>query len=217
MVMSASRCSYHPEKVAVTTCRRCKRAICLEDKRMYQRTHYKVNVGGEILVGNNPLYDNVKSYKTTNDYCILCYASQKKSKVSGTIAGLVIIIILMIFVFILSTFSLQGNFPDGISFNPGSLPAAYYLIAILIILLVIGEIIKEKLQANKAIDEAVAFKKSLNQNSNYDTSKFDASQKKTFISQISCFECGSMLDVTDMFCPNCGNDTKDELRSVQGS
>ena len=41
------------------------------------------------------------------------------------------------------------------------------------------------------------------------------SQKKNYISQIYCFECGTKLELLDKFCPNCGNDTKVKFQSTQ--
>ena len=64
MSLEHTPCSYHPNKVAVTICERCRRPICLEDKRVYRRSH------------SSGSSNYRRSYYTSHDYCVLCNSSQ---------------------------------------------------------------------------------------------------------------------------------------------
>ena len=37
---------------------------------------------------------------------------------------------------------------------------------------------------------------------------------KEINNNLKCFQCGSKIEKTDMFCSNCGDSTKDELENV---
>ena len=219
--MATTACYYHPEKMAVSTCERCHRPICLEDKRMYHQTHYVNNNYGNSNFGSS-------SYETTREYCILCYAAQKQSNVTGSIIGGAIFIIFLIFgISMFTSFTNSFN-----SFGPsmGNSPFSnfmglFMLFAIFIIILIVGGIIYSKLQSDQAVDEAMRFRNSLNTDniksssgvSNLTNSFKPLYQKKRAIGTLTCFECGGTLNFEDQFCPRCGNDTKDELRAYSNS
>ncbi|MFW9930315.1 MAG: zinc ribbon domain-containing protein [Candidatus Thorarchaeota archaeon] len=225
-------CAYHNDKAAVTTCERCHRPICLEDKRVYRRTHYQ----------------NDNTYVTTHDYCILCFASQKKTDSNLHIVGAIIFIIFIIIGFGFFTSAMNNansqisnnepQFPDYVVFsgstisvyssnqttpnglgNPGGLFVIFLFIAIIF---VIGGVIYSKTQSDQATDEALQFKRKM---SNSDWSKppkriansfknniTPLQIKKKQISKINCFECGTELSPDDQYCPNCGDNTKDEMK-----
>lgn len=248
--MSATRCYYHPDKIAITTCERCHKPICLEDKRVYRQTHYYNN-----SVGNDSFHSR-SSYVTTHDYCILCYASQKKSNVTASIIGGIVFIIFVFFALgSFASFSNQASQsvstvnqnqntviyfsgqPSTVSIYTGanntvsSIPNGSGMLTgmiFLMLLLIIGGIIYSKLQADDAVDEAMRFKSSLNKHGGQTSSRkvplvnrsfYQSMQplprKKSYISDINCFECGSKIDLSDKYCPNCGSDTNDEISSIQ--
>ena len=241
--MSSTRCYYHPEKTAVTVCERCHRPICLEDKRVYRKTHYS-NTGF-----NNDNYYGSNTYVTTHDYCPLCYASQKQTNVYTSIIGGIIFVVFIIiglgfFASISNSFSSSSsNFNQNPSYpqnvvisgvthsvmqtnNNGSMlsmpdfSGIFAFFIIIAVCAIIGGIIYSKMQADSAVDEAMRFKRNLKTSQSSSSSRYvnlntvkPLYQKKKEVGTINCFECGSPLSLDDQFCPSCGDSTKDEIQA----
>ena len=88
-------------------------------------------------------------------------------------------------------------------------------------------------EAKIANNEALEFKRQLNMINNQNNFFMDqnnSSYTKTFTNTgieqnntdissglksdtLYCFECGTKLELTDNFCPNCGDNTQDELKA----
>ena len=177
-------CAYHENRPAVTNCQRCKRPICLQDKRVYKRRRGK--------------YGYIK-----RDYCILCNASQKESDFLGQ----VIIFPLALIVFVVMI-GMSGQF-SGIS--------AF----VIVIALVFGiALVASKVQKDEAVEEAWAFKNRLSKTKRSTKAEYAKDVvipqflKKRDLGKINCFECGFKLEPGDVFCANCGDDTKEEFASL---
>ena len=79
--MLDAKCFYHPYRIDSTTCERCHRPICKE-----------------------PVFKSI-----TREYCVLCYASQKKSYVFLSEIGLVIVLLVCVFFALSITISFSIN------------------------------------------------------------------------------------------------------------
>lgn len=213
MDLNYTSCHYHPNKMAVTVCERCRRPICLEDKRIYRKMH-------------TSRFSNVsKSYYTTHEYCILCYASQLKSD-----ANPLAILVFLSFILIFSLIFGGAAFVAGAGIFTFSI---FGLFLILLIVIIIGSVKSSRNKAQQAEDEAMRFKSSVYSNSSTDSQPSFGYHKDTKIPShydnpfenktpqeikkspdlfsIMCFECGAHISLDDKFCPNCGDSTHDEL------
>ena len=213
MGLNYTACHYHPDRVAVTVYERCRRPICLEDKRIYRKKHSR-GVG-----------DNVSYYYTQHDYCILCNASQLR--LDANPAGILIAIPIILFFFIM----IPSSFMDIGFFNPILLMFGGFII--IFALAAGGSIISARTRAQNAENEAYQFKSSLYSSSDFSSKpsfeyhknspvpesyedkyyqqSFKDVKKSSDVFSIVCFECGAQLSLNDKFCPNCGDSTHDEL------
>ena len=83
MNLEYTPCAYHPKKIAVANCHRCKRAIYLEDKRtLTQRS-------------------SSSSSSISYDFCIICYASQLQKRTKSLMHVPLVFIDIFILVFIM--------------------------------------------------------------------------------------------------------------------
>lgn len=213
MGLNFTACHYHPDRVAVTVCERCRRPICLEDKRIYRKKHSR-GAG-----------DDVSYYYTQHDYCILCNASQLRSDAKPTGILIAIPIILFFFIILPSPVMAIGFF------NPFFLMFGGFVI--IVALAAGGSIISARAKAQNAENEAFQFKSSLYSGSDVSSRPSFEYHKNTPVPElyedkyyqqtvkdvkktsnmfsIVCFECGTQLSLNDKFCPNCGDSTHDEL------
>ena len=106
MTAQQARCFYHPDRVAVEKCEKCKRLICLQDKTI-DRTYGGMDRADEIYI-----------------YCPVCYneikqGREKAGKVLGPVCiilfgGFCIISVAIMAFFLLNMFNFinsQGGFP----------------------------------------------------------------------------------------------------------
>ncbi len=77
-------CSYHPNEPAVTTCERCRRPICVLDKRIFRKTRHH----GE------------HSYTESYEYCPVCYSDAKIGESTSGIVGGIIFLVILVFFFV---------------------------------------------------------------------------------------------------------------------
>ncbi len=240
--MSTTKCYYHRDKIAIATCERCHRPICLEDKRVYHKTHR---------------YSDSR-YETTRVYCTVCYGSQKEQDSAYAVIGGIIAIVVIIFgllafgsmassmptvnsnnynnnMYVPSEFTMSGTTyycnNNGIctpststtpvaSSSASSNPVFIILLITVFIILAIGAIIYVRSQTTEHVKEATSLKR---QSELINTKKLDSigsnilysvkplSQKKKELARLQCYECGTELSSDDKYCPNCGDDTKQEL------
>lgn len=205
-------CQYHPNKLAVTVCERCRRPICLEDKRIYRKRHTR----------HYGKYS--RFYYTTHDYCVLCNASQLRRDASS-IRFFLIPLVFGLFIFIFFIGSLGSVSSTG--------PFVIFLIVtFLIVIFIAVATITARKKADEAEEDAFRFRSlmsnndSLINNSSFNDSEYNAwkdnSNKSVFnqsesqissseVNTISCFRCGGKIDLKDRFCQNCGDSTKEEL------
>lgn len=211
MYANSTNCHYHPSKMAITICERCRRPICLDDKRIYNKRHTKHY--GKFT----------KTYYTQHDYCVLCNASQLRRDASSL--GLVIFLPIIFIFFIII-----------ISFGFKSAGGSIIIMGMLLLMALIFSFsyINAQKKAKAAEIDAYNFKMTLQGNpSNYDTpsyyqnrsntrqSSFDNTYMKHRRNQISkenlfdisCYECGARINIDDKYCQNCGDSTKEELES----
>ena len=213
MNLNYTACHYHPDRVAVTVCERCRRPICLEDKRIYRKRHTSHS-------GNYS-----RSYYTTHEYCILCNASQLKSD-ANPLAFLIFIPFLLIFFFIFGGTA-------GFVLGSGGVFSIFVIFFLFFIIIMVGSNLSARGKAQEAENEAMLFKSGLysksdntsqpsfNYHKNYQTSPIydDPYQNKSKkeikkspdLFSVVCFECGANINLNDKYCQNCGDSTHDEL------
>ncbi len=194
MASEYTPCAYHPKKIAVTTCTRCKRAICLEDKRVF-------TTGGST---------NYHSY----DYCVICYATRLKSNSQFITIGAIIALVIPLLIIISMAF-------DGTSISSSDILPFVLFIGIFFFAFFLNYTISKN-KASKAEQDANDFISKLDDKSilvpSTDGVSQDFVQNSSFSSyknhQLICFECGAYITRKDKFCPNCGDSTKDELKAA---
>lgn len=215
MNLQRTACSYHPNKVAVDICERCRRPICLEDKRIYRRRHSS----------GSGSYRN--SYYSSHDFCVLCNSSQLSSDAKWSPLNIVclipfIAIFLVVFLPALGIFSSFGDFGFF-----GFFPFIFIGIFVLIFISIFVSVSKTKTLAQEAENEALGFRNSLNSPEapytyqRYSNEGFESPKQSDIFSSsntsyspafsLVCFECGSSITVEDKFCSNCGDSTKEEI------
>jgi hypothetical protein len=204
---------YHPDTEAIAVCERCRRPICLSDKRIFRKSHSSWGNNGD-------------TYYTSHDYCIICNSAQLSSQAKYSLLILFCVGPFILF-FILTFISMWTSTPSS---NDGIftlMPIFFIGIPLLMLGGIIYTIIKAKNMATAAETEALNFKSSLGSNilpftyQKFNGSSFDTPQKSNAFSFDSpstsksfflvCFECGTKITIEDKFCPNCGDATKDEL------
>ena len=103
-----------------------------------------------------------------------------------------------------------------------SFPVMILFVLFVFIFIFIGAFIYIRSQSNKNIDNAFKLKKNVDSMNKPESSGHTSNlmqsfvplyQKKKEISKIQYYECGTELSLEDKFCPNCGEDTKDELKT----
>ena len=190
--MSQVMCAYHPANIAVDKCERCYRPICLIGKRVYRKQHSS---------GTNEFRN---TWTTTHIYCPPCNADITTNDASGVGAIFGSIAFLVILGFIAIPFMAIGGifaiFP-----------------AIMVIIFVLQ--FKQKAQkADHARQDEKRFLTELNQSpsgisqtGNYSRIKgYSRPDKKWKVSDVSCFNCGSAIDLESNYCMTCGDSTKEE-------
>ena len=213
MALNYTSCHYHPNKMAVTVCERCRRPICLEDKRVYRKKHPR---GG----GQYRSY-----YYTTHDFCILCNASQLRADANPFAFLIFIPFLLIFFIFFGGTAGFIGG--------GGLFLSMFVLFFIVFIIIVLGSTLSARNKAESAENEAMNFKSNLYSRSD-NTSRPSFSYHKSNevpdsyedmygqrskseiknspdLFSIVCFECGAHINLEDKYCQNCGDSTHDEL------
>lgn len=193
MASEYTPCAYHPKKVAVTTCERCKRAICLEDKRIIRTS------------------SSSSSTTYVHEYCIICYASQMKNKTKSMVFASLLSLGIFSIVFIIL---INDNEISSADYAP------YFLFTILFFFIFLAASKSIKKKALEAEKEANIFANSLENREVLSNSSSGASDVNAFDNfsttnkgALSCFQCGGYLTLKDRFCPNCGDDTKEERQA----
>ncbi len=214
--MSDLTCEYHPHRQAVEKCERCHRMICLKDKMLHER-----------WVGDT---ENRHLIKMT--VCPLCHhdfqiESRFKSK-NVTLAMIIFFTFILIVSIIITTsqvnsdqesyeWQVEHGFirPGGVA--PEDKPVTdryqvsfilftvFSIISFLVIAYGFPEMArKSEEKVYKARKSKEEFLKSI---------KEPSIQEKYRTATLTCFECGSSIEMTDMFCLNCGDDTVDEMKA----
>ena len=194
MTLNYTSCFYHPDKVAVTVCERCRRPICLEDK-------HSSNYSSQYIRRTSGL-----SY-LARDYCKPCYDSMINTSISATPIKFAILGFILFFFMIIGIFSV-------ISFGeplPFIFIFFFIFFGLFIFVFLIGLYSTGSL-SNKSTRNAV-FNNNQQNFGNYTPEK---NTKQAILESqknitISCYECGSYLTLEDKFCPSCGDSTHDEL------
>ncbi len=207
MPLNYTACFYHPDKIAVSVCERCRRPICLEDKQVFNY---------------NSRYSRRKSYYSfvSRDYCPSCYSLLINPNMTTTPLTFVLLFFVIFFIMIIGIFFMVGiteTFPFILIFFLIFFGIAFFIIAVVFISIV--SLSKSQpnyyIKPNQYTEEQVRFQqRNLDGYNEHDFEEnlskqtiLESQRKKT----ISCYECGSYLTVQDKFCPNCGDSTHDEL------
>lgn len=201
------KCHYHPPREAVTVCARCSRNLCFDDKRLYRYQH-----SSSLGVGIGEL--DITSVERTLDYCILCNATQLRNDINP------LKIIYIFLPFLVFAFIIVYLFP----------PSALLFGSFIFVFIILW--IFQVKKARAAENEAMIFKESLKTDEysrtyGFLTSKrglatiddhaqidiYSSRQKKVGtrrpskerIFHMVCWQCSTKLELTDKFCPKCGD------------
>lgn len=199
------QCHYHPNRLALAVCERCKRPICLEDKNVIQQKY--------------PNTSKISSHMKS--YCTICYSIEIE-KETYTYQYFVIVFFFFIASLVFTLFFKYAGI---------SLPANtdFYIISIFIpitvMALYIGYINYIKVNIAKDESKLLKFKSfsgkyesnqpgfDFDKNSEVKkpTSNEDSLPKKLKETSIICYECGAIIKRNANYCIHCGCETKDEL------
>lgn len=185
MNLSFTPCFYHPDRVATTTCDRCRRPICLEDNRKdYSRSRY----GSRI-------------------YCPVCYDSLNQFSPNINPLRIIIPFFVLAGLFIFGIFSLVFNatsdsfIPDFFVFFFGS----FFLMAFFIFWVVFSAFKPKRSIGKKSFN--------LYGTKNYSSQLYSKNTDLSFsdYEDLHCYQCGSPISLKDKYCLNCGDPTKEEI------
>ncbi len=198
MVMQVT-CEYHPEVVATDKCDRCRRPICLNDVMKYE---VRREVGD----------DSSSYFYQIYNLCPLCYSmaleaeySLKANIFKGSIALILFFIVAASLLFFSNVLS---EFEAPIFFLGLTAILSVFSIIALAILYDIFVVGPKKVKKAQQIREN--FLRSINWHKNHAKEKASIDSSNFTTMTLECFECGTPLDRTDKFCPNCGDPTDEE-------
>lgn len=209
-ILSTQHCYFHPNIQAIDKCERCNKLICLRDKRTYTRTYSS----SSMSTNNYNTYNMPVKYT----FCPPCYYQAMESgfksykKISSIQKPLMLVFMIpfllvplgMIFMVIDSPFN-SGSF--------GLFPLIFILFPLIFIFIAIGFIFL----IIKGQSTASEYAKTEMNNISRDKAEFYSSHglgNNFNVNELYCNQCGSRIQKTDLFCPNCGDTTKDELKMV---
>ncbi len=234
---SLGKCHYHPHRPATTICDRCRRPLCFDDNRLYQKQDSAFLIDNSI----SGLGESTFGMNRTLNYCILCNATALRNDID----------LLQVLYYVLP--SLLVSIIISYFFH------LFLIIFIPFTIIFIVIYIKQVFKALRAENEAILFKKSLRESPDASTYGFLTSRRgittidnsaqidifsvrtgtkgskgskgsrgskgllvssrpsKESIFHIVCFECGRGLELTDKFCPYCGDSTKKEIKKFKSS
>jgi len=198
MSMSQTTCAYHDGNIAVDRCERCNRAICLEGKRIYRKTHSR-GTGSTRT-----------TYTTRHVYCPPCKADVATNDASGPAAILGSIVFIFIGIVFVGIFASVGG--------------AMAIFPLIFVGIGIFQFIDRNKKAEDARQDEQQFLRSLkstptgiSRTNNYSRVKgYARPDKKWQVSEVSCFNCGSAITLESNFCMTCGDPT-DEEKAYQKS
>lgn len=206
MTLKHTPCFYHPDRIAISVCSRCRRPICLDDKNIYD---YNNRFNGPTMgTSYNP-----------RDYCPACYSSLVNTKLSTAPMIVVLIFFSSFFFFVFGIFSLAG-ITESSPFVVNSLLIFFAIVLFLsvfifIVIEIMSKSTNQKIRVNKDHINEINYQERklerFNENDFEDQlskKSIQGAQKNTIV---SCYQCGSYLTLNDKFCPICGDSTKEEL------
>ena len=203
-------CRYHSNRNAIDKCENCSAYICLECKKVYQRSH-TTSVG---------LNDNISSdsYSVRQVLCPLCYYDNIERtgagmKRMGLICPFIFIIIFLggtlFMVFFFLEFIDIWDSSTGPSMGPGPEIFLIFIPLFFIIpLIVMACFLRQFLvigprQAKQARIEREAFLQSIGDTSLYQREYDKGEFSSTYSSY--CRTCGDRIDPDERYCSNCGS------------
>ena len=201
-------CFYHPEKAAITVCERCRRPICLADKRIFKEEENKHS----YFYFYYGLF-NSRTIVKRFDLCVLCNGTMLKLKANSSKDSLKFLpfIGLLFLIAIFSLIEYSNNLIWVVLTVILCIIVCLGIIAPVIINLaserdakidVLTVLMNSHIQPNKKtrVVPSIDFVKMKNNLT-----------KSQDVFSLQCYECGSQLTLQDKFCQNCGNTTHEEL------
>ena len=224
--MSTAVCFYHSDRQAVDKCERCGRMVCLEDK-------IKKNYTRSVETG-----DTSDFYTYTVILCPMCDMNQEiKSREHILSPGKVIlssIFLIVPFIIGMSFIAISlfvidqwvNNSPAQGTSAPFQSEMKTIILVFMIPFLLIGIVVAIFvpifliIRARKAVKENPAKLKALKQKKrNFIESITSTEARNMFMNAmdetvITCFQCGAKILPHEEYCSNCGDSTKEELKSA---
>ncbi len=214
---SFTPCFYHPNKAAITVCERCRRPICIEDKRIFKEEESRSSYYFSGIL-------RTKTTIKTFDFCILCNASMLKLKANSSKDSLKFLPIIGLFFLVVSFF---------LSKSPSNFIwiGIIGLLCVVVCLGIIASVTTNFAEANKAKSDVlhllsssqIQTTTSINshlsfESQNNDFLERDSTQNTLLIPEkdddifsLTCYKCGYAITLQDKFCQNCGHSTHEEL------
>ena len=219
------KCHYHPHRPASTFCDRCRRPLCFDDNRLYRKQDSAILVDNSI----SGLGESTFGMNRTLNYCILCNATALRNDINLTSVLIPIVIsyfyslfliifipftVIFTFIYIRQVFKALHAEQEAILFKKSlreSPDASTY-----------GFLTSKR--GITTIDDSAQIdiystrgsKGSKGSRGSKGTKGLLGSRPtKESIFHIVCFECGRGLDLTDKFCPHCGDSTKNVIQKYK--
>ena len=231
---SDSKCHYHPHRPATTRCDRCRRPLCFDDNRLYRKQDSSIFVDNSI----SGLGESTFGLNRTLNYCILCNATALRNDISLirvsfyflpyiVLAGLIsylyplsliifapfTILFIVIYIFQVIKARRAENeamlFKKSLKESPDA--STYGFLTSRRGITTIDDSAQIDIYSTRDSKGSKGSKGSRGSKSLLNTSR----PSKESIFHIVCFECGRGLDLTDKFCPHCGDSTKEEIKKYR--
>ena len=230
-----TKCHYHPHRPATTICDRCQRPLCFDDNRLYQKQDSAFFVDNSI----SSIGESTFGMNRTLNYCILCNATALRNDINlisvlyyilpSFLGSLIVLyffplfaIIFIPFVVIFTAIYIKQVFKAVHAENEAILfkkslrespdASTYGFLTSRRGITTIDDSAQIDIFSTRTGTKGSKGSKG----SKVSTSILTSSRpSRESIFHIVCFECGRRLELTDKFCPYCGDSTKKEIKKYK--
>ena len=213
MTDSNPKCSYHPDRDAITKCEMCEKLICVECKNIFQQRHTTTSHYGydrsRYRIGYGR-YRHTSYYYTRHELCTPCFYGRRIKAIESP-ANYCTIIFGVIFaiaaIFMTSFFMNFAANWGGPAYMPS--PAPFVFIPVIFVIIGIGIVIAgirgritapQRVEALKAKNEEFFNNLSSAPSSSHASAGYDPSLYKT------CPYCGDKVEKDEKICDKCGSE-----------
>ena len=218
MTDSNPKCTYHPNRDAITKCEMCQKVICVECKNVFQQRHSTSSTshygsrsrgyGGSYSRGSGR-YSSTSYYYTRHELCTPCFYERKIKALESPFKYCFIlfgIVFTAVAIFMTSAFLTFAANWGGSPSMPS--PAPFVIVPIIFVIIGIGVVISgirgvltapQRAETLKIKREDFFKNLSSTPSTSEATASYDSSKYK------SCPYCGDKVEIGEKICDKCGS------------